>query len=131
MLNLKDAAGWSSQVARWAHNPKVGGSNPPPATNKNKPGYSYDRLSPFLFPIASVLASIFVNLISILQWQIRNQALVMGQNNLHYRYEQFRYVFTFCSRNNLLCYSKFYTHRAMVRSHYICHYECQIGRAHV
>src|SRR5436305_15289089 len=26
-------AGWSSQVARWAHNPKVGGSNPPPATN--------------------------------------------------------------------------------------------------
>ena len=27
-------AGWSSLVARWAHNPKVGGSNPPPATNK-------------------------------------------------------------------------------------------------
>ena len=27
------AAGWSSLVARWAHNPKVGGSNPPPATN--------------------------------------------------------------------------------------------------
>ena len=26
-------AGWSSPVARWAHNPKVGGSNPPPATN--------------------------------------------------------------------------------------------------
>jgi hypothetical protein len=25
-------AGWSSLVARWAHNPKVGGSNPPPAT---------------------------------------------------------------------------------------------------
>ncbi len=25
-------AGWSSQVARRAHNPKVGGSNPPPAT---------------------------------------------------------------------------------------------------
>ena len=25
-------AGWSSPVARWAHNPKVGGSNPPPAT---------------------------------------------------------------------------------------------------
>ncbi len=24
-------AGWSSLVARWAHNPKVGGSNPPPA----------------------------------------------------------------------------------------------------
>ena len=26
-------AGWSSPVARWAHNPKVGGSNPPPATS--------------------------------------------------------------------------------------------------
>ncbi len=25
-------AGWSSQVARWAHNPKVAGSNPAPAT---------------------------------------------------------------------------------------------------
>ena len=25
-------AGWSSPVARRAHNPKVGGSNPPPAT---------------------------------------------------------------------------------------------------
>ena len=28
------SAGWSSLVARWAHNPKVGGSNPPPATNE-------------------------------------------------------------------------------------------------
>src|SRR5690349_13951931 len=28
-------AGWSSPVARWAHNPKVGGSNPPPATNNS------------------------------------------------------------------------------------------------
>ena len=27
------AAGWSSLVARWAHNPKVVGSNPAPATN--------------------------------------------------------------------------------------------------
>src|SRR6185436_7422912 len=25
-------AGWSSPVARWAHNPKVAGSNPAPAT---------------------------------------------------------------------------------------------------
>ncbi len=25
-------AGWSSTVARWAHNPKVAGSNPAPAT---------------------------------------------------------------------------------------------------
>src|ERR1700686_5754401 len=29
-------AGWSSLVARWAHNPKVGGSNPPPATKPFK-----------------------------------------------------------------------------------------------
>ena len=28
-------AGWSSLVARRAHNPKVGGSNPSPATTKN------------------------------------------------------------------------------------------------
>ena len=27
-------AGWSSLVARWAHNPKVAGSNPAPATLK-------------------------------------------------------------------------------------------------
>ncbi len=30
---LKVSAGWSSQVARRAHNPKVAGSNPAPATN--------------------------------------------------------------------------------------------------
>jgi hypothetical protein len=29
-------AGWSSLVARRAHNPKVTGSNPVPATNNNK-----------------------------------------------------------------------------------------------
>ena len=29
-------AGWSSQVARRAHNPKVAGSNPAPATKFNK-----------------------------------------------------------------------------------------------
>ena len=29
-------AGWSSLVARWAHNPKVGGSNPPPSTLKTR-----------------------------------------------------------------------------------------------
>src|SRR5438552_1755839 len=28
-----NVAGWSSLVARWAHNPKVAGSNPAPATN--------------------------------------------------------------------------------------------------
>jgi hypothetical protein len=30
------SAGWSSPVARWAHNPKVGGSNPPPATDRHR-----------------------------------------------------------------------------------------------
>ena len=28
-------AGWSSSVARWAHNPEVVGSNPTPATRQN------------------------------------------------------------------------------------------------
>ncbi len=32
-----DTAGWSSPVARWAHNPKVVGSNPTPATNRKAP----------------------------------------------------------------------------------------------
>ena len=41
-------AGWSSLVARRAHNPKVGGSNPPPATNKIK-GLRQMRCNPFLF----------------------------------------------------------------------------------
>ena len=30
-------AGWSSSVARWAHNPEVAGSNPAPATNPIQP----------------------------------------------------------------------------------------------
>src|SRR5204863_1794427 len=31
-------AGWSSPVARWAHNPKVAGSNPAPATTAKGSG---------------------------------------------------------------------------------------------
>ena len=62
------AAGWSSLVARRAHNPKVGGSNPPPATKRSSsegrdrhvvaplcrvlpdvpPGESWERSSPTL-----------------------------------------------------------------------------------
>ena len=34
MLQSLHAAGWSSQVARRAHNPKVAGSNPAPATKE-------------------------------------------------------------------------------------------------
>jgi hypothetical protein len=30
-------AGWSSSVARWAHNPEVAGSNPVPATRGDDP----------------------------------------------------------------------------------------------
>ena len=36
-LFVRSVAGWSSPVARWAHNPKVGGSNPPPATKFHGP----------------------------------------------------------------------------------------------
>src|SRR5690606_38255896 len=32
-VRLQTTAGWSSQAARRAHNPKVAGSNPAPATN--------------------------------------------------------------------------------------------------
>jgi hypothetical protein len=41
-------AGWSSLVARRAHNPKVGGSNPPPATEKPQVrdlGFSSSRVA--------------------------------------------------------------------------------------
>ncbi len=36
MENTEHIAGWSSLVARWAHNPKVIGSNPIPATKTIK-----------------------------------------------------------------------------------------------
>ena len=43
-------AGWSSLVARRAHNPKVAGSNPAPATNKIK-GLRYQAAAPsYLLP---------------------------------------------------------------------------------
>ena len=38
-------AGWSSPVARWAHNPKVAGSNPAPATK---------LIADFQLPIANL-----------------------------------------------------------------------------
>ena len=38
-------AGWSSLVARWAHNPKVAGSNPAPATTEE----GSTSVDPFLF----------------------------------------------------------------------------------
>ena len=38
-----NGAGWSSLVARRAHNPKVTGSNPVPATNTKNVGVFCDR----------------------------------------------------------------------------------------
>ena len=43
------SAGWSSLVARWAHNPKVGGSNPPPATNLLKQLQAFPLQTPLTF----------------------------------------------------------------------------------
>jgi hypothetical protein len=45
---LKYYAGWSSLVARWAHNPKVAGSNPAPATkiSRRKAAFLLDLLLP-------------------------------------------------------------------------------------
>ena len=42
-------AGWSSSVARWAHNPEVVGSNPAPATSKKSTKGS-SREGPFCIP---------------------------------------------------------------------------------
>jgi hypothetical protein len=44
-------AGWSSPVARWAHNPKVAGSNPAPATNNGYlfKDFHFQRMEAFLF----------------------------------------------------------------------------------
>ena len=47
-MKNSDDAGWSSLVARWAHNPKVDGSNPSPAT-KALQGVRQFVLTPFLF----------------------------------------------------------------------------------
>src|SRR6266566_4943420 len=38
-------AGWSSSVARWAHNPEVAGSNPAPATKARGPFSNRERAS--------------------------------------------------------------------------------------
>ena len=38
-------AGWSSSVARWAHNPEVAGSNPAPATKQNRRSEAVFRIT--------------------------------------------------------------------------------------
>ena len=46
-------AGWSSPVARWAHNPKVAGSNPAPATTQIK-GLGKHSLAPSSFSLPTL-----------------------------------------------------------------------------
>ena len=43
-------AGWSSPVARWAHNPKVAGSNPAPATMDGEGLADAKAANPFRLP---------------------------------------------------------------------------------
>ena len=45
-IRYYEFAGWSSLVARWAHNPKVEGSNPSPATNSFLTSCLFSRLVP-------------------------------------------------------------------------------------
>ena len=47
LLSYSPPAGWSSPVARWAHNPKVAGSNPAPATTAESRGQR--KLWPLIF----------------------------------------------------------------------------------
>src|SRR5688572_12236928 len=49
--HARPGAGWSSLAARRAHNPKVAGSNPAPATNRTTgAGTTRAFRGPFLFP---------------------------------------------------------------------------------
>ena len=51
-------AGWSSLAARRAHNPKVGGSNPPPATIDILPPLSpYPFAQGFFLPVVQAAVS--------------------------------------------------------------------------
>ena len=49
-------AGWSSSVARWAHNPEVAGSNPVPATSGNGPRRTLR--GPFSWPLGTLLGTL-------------------------------------------------------------------------
>src|SRR5437867_1500833 len=57
VLGSDFGAGWSSPVARWAHNPKVAGSNPAPATNLRNFGL---RISDCEFEIPNPKSEILV-----------------------------------------------------------------------
>src|SRR5690348_6316573 len=56
---IVSVAGWSSPVARQAHNLKVAGSNPAPATNKIPLG---QRLSGFFVPAENLLVPVWKHL---------------------------------------------------------------------
>ena len=71
MLSCECDAGWSSLVAHWAHNPKVGGSNPPPATNRSSFIFFILRSHPF--PLS------FVHLAC--QQNSREEKKILGKNS--------------------------------------------------
>src|SRR5579859_2435958 len=48
-------AGWSSSVARWAHNPEVEGSNPSPATKMQVRGPLPTRMGPLACGLCTAL----------------------------------------------------------------------------
>jgi hypothetical protein len=54
----KTDAGWSSLVARRAHNPKVTGSNPVPATNDYK-GLAALAINPFVLDVSFLCHFLF------------------------------------------------------------------------
>ena len=49
MVCLHNDAGWSSSVARWAHNPEVAGSNPVPATEVGGPCLRKSQAGPLSY----------------------------------------------------------------------------------
>ena len=53
-------AGWSSLVARRAHNPKVDGSNPSPATNKFKHLARFELSAFFVWVHAGYMSTMIV-----------------------------------------------------------------------
>jgi hypothetical protein len=76
------SAGWSSLVARWAHNPKVGGSNPPPAT-KNSYKIKEIKREPTSAPLffAQLCANYFGETLAgvpvVLSWERREVSAVV------------------------------------------------------
>ena len=71
LCNRNHIAGWSREVARWAHNPKVVGSNPAPATKQEKS------------KMASLFCFIHINLLrellNSLKKQLRNLSAFAGR----------------------------------------------------